>query len=44
MVIQGEDVIIYCYIMDEKENKFVVNKMEYKKGGNEIKQIENEEE
>ena len=44
IVIQGEEVIIYCYIMDEKENKFVVNKMEYKKGGNEIKQIENEEE
>ena len=43
MVLTGDEVIIYLYTLNDKSKKFEVNKYVYKKGSEELLQIENEE-
>ena len=44
MVLQGDEAIIYLYTLSDKTKKFEVNKFEYTKGKEDIKNVENNEE
>ena len=44
MVLQGEEAIIYLYTLNDKNKKFEVNKIEYTKGADNYKNVENNEE
>ena len=44
MVLQGEEAIVYFYVLNDKSQKFEVNKIEFSKGGNEYKRVKEEEE
>jgi len=44
MVLQGEEAIIYSYILNDKNEKFELSKIEFSKGANEFKVVKDEEE
>ena len=44
MVLQGEEAIVYLYILNDKSQKFGLNKIEFSKGANEYKIVKDEEE
>ena len=44
MVLTGDEAIVYLYTLNDKNKKFEVNKYDYKKGADNIFQVENEEE
>ena len=44
MVLQGEEAIVYLYILNDKSQKFELSKIEFSKGANEYKVIKDEEE
>ena len=43
MVLTGDEAIIYLYTLNDKNKKFEVNKYDYKKGAENLLEIENEE-
>ena len=43
MVLTGDEAIIYLYTLNDKSKKFEVNKYDYKKGAENLLEIENEE-
>jgi vacuolar protein sorting-associated protein 29 len=43
MVLTGDEAIIYLYTLNDKNKKFEVNKYDYKKGADNLFQIDNEE-
>ena len=44
MVLQGEEAIVYLYILNDKSQKFGLSKIEFSKGANEYKVVKDEEE
>ena len=44
MVLQGEEAIVYSYILNDKSQKFELSKIEFSKGANEYKIVKDEEE
>ena len=44
MVLQGEEAIVYLYILNDKSQKFELSKIEFSKGANEYKVVKDEEE
>ena len=44
MVLQGEEAIVYLYILNDKSQKFELSKIEFSKGSNEYKMVKDEEE
>ena len=44
MVLQGEEAIVYLYILNDKSQKFGLSKIEFSKGANEYKIVKDEEE
>ena len=44
MVLQGEDAIVYLYILNDKSQKFELSKIEFSKGASEYKVVKDEEE
>ena len=44
MVLQGEEAIVYLYVLNEKKQHFDVNKMEFSKNSGEFKKVEDDEE
>ena len=44
MVLQGEEAIVYLYILNDKSQKFELSKIEFSKGANEYKMVKDEEE
>ena len=44
MILQGEEAIIYLYILNDKSQKFELSKIEFSKGANEYKLVKDEEE
>ena len=44
MVLQGEEAIVYLYILNDKSQKFELKKLEFSKGANEYKEVKDEEE
>ena len=44
MVLQGEEAIVYLYILNDKSQKFELSKIEFSKGANEYKIVKDEEE
>ena len=44
MVLQGEEAIVYLYILNDKSQKFELSKIEFSKGANEYKVFKDEEE
>ena len=44
MVLQGEEAIVYLYILNDKTQKFELSKIEFSKGANEYKMVKDEEE
>lgn len=44
MVLQGEDVIVYVYVLNDKTQKFSVSKLEFSKGANDFKKVEDDDE
>ena len=44
MVLQGEEAIVYLYILNDKSQKFELTKIEFSKGASEYKVIKDEEE
>ena len=44
MVLQGEEAIVYSYILNDKSQKFELSKIEFSKGANEYKVVKDEEE
>lgn len=44
MVLQGEEAIVYLYILNDKSQKFEVSKIEFSKGSNEYKIVKDDEE
>ncbi len=44
MILQGEEAIVYSYILNDKSQKFELSKIEYSKGANEYKVVKDEEE
>lgn len=43
MVLQGEDAIVYFYVLNDKNEKFSVKKLEFSKGSSDFKEINEEE-
>jgi len=43
MVLQGEEAIVYLYILNDKSQKFELKKIEFSKGANEYKEVKDEE-
>ena len=43
MVLQGEDAIVYLYVLNDKKQKFDVSKLEFSKNSGEFKKVEDEE-
>ena len=43
MVLQGEEAIVYLYILNDKKKKFDVSKLEFSKNSGEFKKVEDEE-
>ena len=44
MILQGEEAIVYLYILNDKSQKFELSKIEFSKGANEYKVVKDEEE
>ena len=44
MVLQGEEAIVYLYVLSDKSQKFELSKIEFSKGANEYKIVKDEEE
>ena len=44
MILQGEEAIVYLYILNDKSQKFELSKIEFSKGANEYKISKDEEE
>ncbi len=44
MVLQGEEAIVYLYILNDNSKKFELSKIEFSKGANEYKVVKDEEE
>ena len=44
MVLQGEEAIVYLYILNDKSQKFELSKIEFSKGADEYKVVKDEEE
>ena len=44
MVLQGEEAIVYLYVLNDKKEKFEVNKLEFSKNAGDFKKAEEEEE
>ena len=44
MVLQGEETIVYLYVLNDKKEKFEVNKLEFSKNAGDFKKAEEEEE
>ena len=44
MILQGEEAIVYLYILNDKSQKFELSKIEFSKGANEYKIAKDEEE
>ncbi len=44
MILQGEEAIVYSYILNDKSQKFELSKIEFSKGANEYKVVKDEEE
>ena len=44
MVLQGEEAIVYLYVLNDKKQHFDVNKMEFSKNSGEFKKVEDDEE
>ena len=44
MVLQGEEAIVYLYILNDKSQKFELSKIEFRKAANEYKVVKDEEE
>ena len=44
MILQGEEAIVYLYILNDKSQKFELSKIEFSKGANEYKIVKEEEE
>ena len=44
MVLQGEEAIVYLYVLNDKKEKFEVNKLEFSKNSGDFKKAEEEEE
>ena len=44
MILQGEEAIVYLYILNDKSQKFELSKIEFSKGANEYKIVKDEEE
>ena len=44
MVLQGEEAIVYLYVLNDKSQKFELSKIEFSKGASEYKIIKDEEE
>ena len=44
MILQGEEAIVYLYILNDKSQKFELSKIEFSKGSNEYKVVKDEEE
>ena len=44
MVLQGEEAIVYSYVLKDKSEKFELSKIEFSKGANEYKVVKDEEE
>ena len=44
MVLQGEEAIVYLYVLNDKKQHFDVNKMEFSKNSGEFKKVEVDEE
>ena len=44
MVLQGEETIVYLYVLNDKKEKFEVNKLEFSKNSGDFKKAEEEEE
>ena len=44
MILQGEEAIVYLYILNDKSQKFELSKIEFSKGSNEYKIVKDEEE
>ena len=43
MILQGEEAIVYLYILNDKSKKFELRKIEFSKGANEYKEVKDEE-
>ena len=43
MVLQGEEAIVYLYVLNDKKEKFEVNKLEFSKNAGDFKKAEKEE-
>ena len=44
MVLQGEEAIVYLYVLNDKSQKFELSKIEFSKGASEYKIVKDEEE
>jgi vacuolar protein sorting-associated protein 29 len=44
MILQGEEAIVYLYILNDKSQKFELSKIEFSKGASEYKIVKDEEE
>jgi len=43
MILQGEDAIIYLYVLNDKNEKYELKKYHYSKGANEYKEVKDED-
>ena len=44
MILQGTEAIVYLYVLNDRTQKFDVNKLEFTKGSSEFKVIKDDEE
>ena len=44
MVLQGEDAIVYLYVLNDKKQKFEVSKLEFSKTSGDFKKADEEDE